>query len=127
MESNELEYQSLGCREMRVILNGQRQENGQSRKGARTTNPELRGIAKKSRAELIKLAQRKNLRLMWSYHQHSADTVGNRNFQYMTPQGTSYRRSDQFWRYTSQACIEYKTKISPSKSKNQLRSRYKWY
>ncbi|CAK0819108.1 unnamed protein product [Prorocentrum cordatum] len=63
MESNGLEFQGLGCREMRAILSEQRIENGQSRRGARAADPELRGLAKKSRAELAQLARKRNVKV----------------------------------------------------------------
>ncbi|CAK0856334.1 unnamed protein product [Prorocentrum cordatum] len=63
MEANGLEFKGLACREMRVILNEQRIENGQSRKGARAGDPELRGLAKKTRAELIQLARKRDVKV----------------------------------------------------------------
>eukprot|EP00959_Pyramimonas_sp_CCMP1952_P084267 1762555-Pyramimonas_sp.AAC.1 len=63
MGANGLEFKGLACREMRVILNEQRIENGQSRKGARAGDPELRGLAKKTRAELIQLARKRDVKV----------------------------------------------------------------
>ena len=63
MEENGLEYKGLGCREMRVLLNEQRIQNGQTKKKCSVTDPDLKGIAKMRRAELIALAKKKGIRV----------------------------------------------------------------
>eukprot|EP00959_Pyramimonas_sp_CCMP1952_P083058 1736213-Pyramimonas_sp.AAC.1 len=63
MQSNGLECQGMGCQEMRAMLNEQRIENGQGRRGVRVADPELRGLAKKRKAELILLVKKHNIKV----------------------------------------------------------------
>ncbi|CAK0820255.1 unnamed protein product [Prorocentrum cordatum] len=63
MEDNDLEYQGLSCREMRVILNDRRIQNGQIKKKSPALDPDLKGVAKMKRAELLVLAKKKGIKV----------------------------------------------------------------
>ena len=62
MDINGLEYQGMTCREMRVVLKEQRIENGQCRRSRKSQDPELKGLNKMKKSELVQLAARRGIK-----------------------------------------------------------------